>query len=456
MKTTAICLFVLLVVSVVVAEIEKPSLPKVPRGFDDGRNAVLKEAVEETNDGDRLLMAIWENADIEELAAFIHVHIAPDERKQLDSILKLKEKLTAADSSDQVKIVLIAAEIPPKDIAEAIAKMHEKNGFSLLDTVSWLYLRDLNFQVMNAAFDGERIDAVRLRTKYRKLVGKDLKAHELFSPGLWEFNLKDGREEQGGHYDGVQLVEVLLELGWGEDLFARAMRKKSASDLSDSQRTLIKWKDAELLWGALELRVSESELVAFAKKHYKTKTDKAAAEISNVATRRFNSVDRWFRTGGAGVVAVYQGPWPNAKGEPAPPKVAELKTGEEFVGALSADLWGHFSNPTSQLTLVVYSDGSARAMLNQSKRKPMAYSHDTPLGNIQSRSSLYEGRISLKGENGLLNLVFADGLSAGPSEIEFAHLVRNGGGALLSANIDDDINLTPILLRRVGRLVTQE
>ena len=456
MKTIATWVCVLLVVSTVGAETEKPDLPKVPRGFDEGRNAVLKEVAEETNDGDRLLKSIWEYADIQELADFTHGHVGTDERRMLDSLLKMKGRLAAADSRAQVGRALIAAELSPNDIVAAFAKLHEKNKYTLQDTVSWLYRRDVNFQVMNAAFDGERIDAIRLRAKYRALVTKGSKAHELFSTGLWEFNLRDGREEQGGHYDGVQLVEVLLALGWDANLFAKAMGKGSAKDLDQFQRNLVRWGDPTLLWEAMELRVSESELVAFAKKHYKSQPKELEAKISSVAVLRFNTVDRWFRTGGAGVVAVYRGPWPSAKGEPAPPKLAELKTSDDFVAALGESLWVHFHNPADQFTLVVYADGSARAMLRQSKRKPMDYAHNTPLGSVQGQSSLYEGRVSLKGENGLMNLVFAEGLSAGPSEIEFAHLVQNGGGALLSANIDDDINLTPMLLRRVGRLVTQE
>ncbi|MEE9311949.1 MAG: hypothetical protein V3V10_05985, partial [Planctomycetota bacterium] len=370
MKTIATTLCLLLAVVVSVAETPKPELPKTPRGFDEGRKEALKDAAEDSSAGDQLIKSIWEDADAAELAEFIHDHFNAAERGQLDKLLELEGALTSNPSTDDILKLFNSRKLKGRAIVKAIAKMHRQNDYTLLDSMSWLYLRDYNFQVINAAFNGERIDAIRLRAEFRELIVKGKEPHRLFEPGLWEFSLKDGREEQGGHYDGAQLVEVLLELGWDAEMFAKAMDKDSVNDLSKAQRDLIAWKDPWLLWAAIETTIPESELFSFAKNYYK-KQDRAGTgnqQIAKLAIRRFQTVDRWFRTGGEGVVAVYQGPWPDAKGAPKPPKVSALEIGENFAEALGDPLWNHFRKKGDQLTIVLYADGSARAMLNQPKR----------------------------------------------------------------------------------------
>lgn len=461
MKTIVLMICIALLITVTAAEPAKPELPKTPRGFDDGRKAALKEAVESNNDGDRLLKDVWEDADLTEMAEFVHAHLNAAERGLLDKHLELEGKLTAAPSLPDVIKLFSDKKLNARAIVKVLAKMHRKSKYTLLDSVTWLYNRDVNFHVINLAFSGERIDAIRLRAEFRQLIKKSKEPNRLFKPGLWEFNLKDGREEKGGHYDGAQLVEVLLELGWDAEQFADALGKKNVNDLSQVQRDLIKWKDPVLLWDVLDASVSERELLDFALDYFK-KQDRVGdgtQKIAELSLRRFHTVDRWFRTGGEGVVGVYSGPWPDAKGTPKPPKVSSLEIGEGadgFAEALGDPLWNHFSKDGESLTLVFYEDGSARAMLSQPQRKAHTFNRNTPMGGKSSHKLLYEGRVSLKGESALLYLVFGKGIDAEPSEIELAKLVLAGDGALLSASVDDGINLTPVLLRRVNRLIDQK
>jgi hypothetical protein len=189
-------------------------------------------------------------------------------------------------------------------------------------------------------------------------------------------------------------------------------------------------------------------------RHYKTADD---PKVFEVALARAASTTRWFRTGGPGVKGVYRGPWPTGKGMPTPPTSQVMEIGEadaeQFADALTESIRDHFKTEGDTITLVVYDDGSARALLDKPKREPLDYLADTPFGETRSTGQAYEGRVSIGGRNGLLYLVFADQVKAAPPEFELANVNLAAGGAFLAADIDDGLNLTPILLRRVTRLV---
>ena len=166
---------------------------------------------------------------------------------------------------------------------------------------------------------------------------------------------------------------------------------------------------------------------------------------------------RWFRTGGLGVRGVYRGPWPSAKGDPVPPTKNVIQIGNvdttQFANALDTEIQGHFENMGDTITLVVYDDGSARAIIDKPNRTPIQYPANHPFGSTTSTRQPYEGRVSVEGRNALLYLVFEDGDKAAPEQFELANVKLAANECFLVADIDDGLNLTPILLRRINPLV---
>ena len=447
MKRLALALiaFALLAVSTG-AEDEKPTLPRVPRGFDEGRTAFTVETADALVLPGALVERLFEQADLHDLSAFIHNHMLSDEKRALGEALGAAG---LANSRDHASVLALLGERKPADVANAIGAMLVARKYSLEDVGCWLYARGFNFNVLQRALNGERLDAFRLRRQLRAM--PDRSAGKVFTPGLWEFNLDDSREEKGGTYSGPQLVEVLLALGWKSADFARIVGVK---ELPDARRKLVEWGDAALLWAVLEAYVSESELIARVVEHYRKNDD---PRVFDLALARAATTTRWFRTGGPGVAGVYRGPWPGGKGEPAPPSSSVIKIGdvdaEQFVNALDNAVHQHFKLDGETITLVIYTDGSARALLDKPKRDPLEYRADTPFGAATSTLQAYEGRVSFQGSSGLLYLIYGGQVKAAPPEFELANVKLAAGAAFLAADIDDGVNLTPILLRRGSRLV---
>jgi hypothetical protein len=157
------------------------------------------------------------------------------------------------------------------------------------------------------------------------------------------------------------------------------------------------------------------------------------------------------------VKGVYTGPWPNAKGEPAPPtsRVNDIQDSDpdKVAAGLDEDILAHFKSAPETLTIVVYEDGSARAIINKPERTPVNFGPDSPLGDVTTTRQLYEGRVSLRGRNGLFYAVYDSNESVAPQEFELANVKLHAGDTFLVADIDDGMQLTPILLKRTSRLV---
>jgi hypothetical protein len=102
---------------------------------------------------------------------------------------------------------------------------------------------------------------------------------------------------------------------------------------------------------------------------------------------------------------------------------------------------------------VVYEDGSARAVIDRPGRPGVNYGPGSPTGNRPTTTQPYEGRLSLPGRSALLYLVYGGETKVAPAEFELVNVRLKGSEAFLTADFDDGVNLTPILLRRVSRLV---
>jgi len=440
------------------AQDKPPALPKVPAGFDEGRTELLREAADGLIAPDALVTRLFEDADLTELAQFCALHLKTDEKSRLDAALDRKGALSAARDAAAMEALFAAAKLPPADIATALGKTLKQQGYKLADVVAWLYLRGVNFVTLQRAMNGERIDSVRLRRQLRQWQAAGKGPEQLFAFAHWEFNLLDSREQKGGHYDGAQLIESLLALGWNEDSFARALKKAMRGELTAEQRALIRWGDATLIWAALAEHVAESELFKVVQDQIKAdaQSGTGAAMLQSCLLRARTS-DRWLRTGGPRVAGVWTGPLPNAAGEPkAPTKNAlalENAGFAEFASGLDEDLRKHFADTARDaLTIVGYTDGSVRMLITRPARAATVYAPDTPPGR-DSVLQFYEGRFSLEGHIAFATLAFGQGQTIAPVELDLVNVRALAGGALLVLDIDNGVTLTPTLLRRTSRLI---
>lgn len=440
------------------AQDKPPTLPKPPSGFDEGRAELMREAADGLIAPAALVTRLFEDADLAELAQFCALHLKTDEKARLDAALDRKGTLSAARDAAAIEAVFVAAKLAPADVAGALGKSLAQQGYKLADVAAWLYLRGVNFVALQRAMNGERIDSIRLRRQLRAMHATGKGTEQLFEFAHWEHNLLDSREQKGGHYDGVQLIESLLAIGWNEDAFARALKKPMRGELSPQQRALIRWGDAPLIWASLAERVAESELFKAARDQIKADAGAGTqASMLQSCLLRARASDRWLRTGGPRVAGVWTGPLPNAAGEPKPPtaKAAALEAAgfAEFATGLDDDIRNHFADARRDtLTIVGYTDGSARMMITRPARAPVPYAADTPPGR-ESVLQFYEGRFSLEGRIAFGALVFGQGHTIAPAELDLVNLRSLAGGALLALDVDDGVTLTPALLRRASRLI---
>lgn len=430
------------------AQADAPALPRVPRGFDEGRTHLIEESGEGMVSPDALVARLFEYADLQTVAEFIHAHLTKDEKAALDTQLKLGDKLSA--TSDVAGVLKLLEGRKTADVVAALGSTLVAKKYSTRDAVAWLAARGYNFRVIQQAMNGERIDAFRVKAAVRSA-----DTAKALTVGAWEYNLLDAREEKGGHYKGVQLVETMLALGFTLDDFQWVnlnADKAAARELTDYERALVQWGDPVLIWDTLNARIPESTLF---KAILQRQSD--VAEARDVAALRADTTLRWFRTGGAGVKAVYRGPWPDNEGAPVPPTddVLKIDTADvkQFVKGLSEPVLKHFEAPAETLTIVVYEDGSSRAILDKPARDPVNYGPASPFGNQPTTQQAYEGRVSLPGHSALLYLVYSGTQKVAPPQFELANLNLVAGEAFMVADIDDGLNLTPILLKRVTRLV---
>ena len=429
------------------AQADKPALPKVPRGFDEGRKYLVQEAGEGSVTPDALIERLFEYADLATLADFIHLHLDKGEKGALGERLALGDKLETTANAAGVLTLLKGKK--PAAVAAAMGRTLTARKFTTTDVMAWLAARGFNFRALQSAMNGERIDAFRVKATVR-----DADISKALTVGAWEYNLLDAREEKGGHYDGVQLIETMLALGFTADDFAWVNRNADpavARDMPEYERALVDWGDPVLIWETLNARIPESTLFKAI-----VKRQEDLAEARNVAALRADTCLRWFRTGGRGVKAVYRGPWPDSEGDPAPPTEDVLAIGEkdvkQFEAALGAAIRDHFKPSAKTITIVVYEDGSSRAILDKPARDAVNYGPGSPFGNVSTTRQGYEGRVSLPGRSALLYLVYNGNQKVAPSQFELANLRLVSGDAFFVADIDDGLNLTPILLKRVSRL----
>ncbi|MBX3459837.1 MAG: hypothetical protein KF696_07715 [Planctomycetes bacterium] len=448
-------LLLLCLATLALAEDPRPAFPKVPAGMDDGRVTLAKESAEGLVPAEALPGRLFDEAGLAELAHFFHLHLTPDEKALVAQRLELGDELVRARDAASLLGAMEKKGLRPKQAAEALGRLFAQRKYTLTEALAWLNARGFNYRVLQSALNGERIDSFLLSRELRELAVAGKPAHQAFERGIWEFNLKDGRQENGGHYDGVQLVDALLALGWGEAEFAAARGLKQAGELSQTQRDLIAWGDPALIWPALERGMPESDLYKFALE--RSRNLSRSDEVLAIGGRRALTVRRFLRTGGAGVVGVYAGPWPDNQGSPRPPaaNVRELADGDtaEVAAQLGAPIRAHFAHSGDTIVLVIYADGSGRALLRKAGRAPVNHGPASPAGNTSSADQLYEGRVSLKGRGALLYAVHAGAGTVAPTEFELVNLDLKASGALLAADIDDGTRLTPILLRRASRLM---
>lgn len=436
-----------------VAALALPSLPRVPAGFDEGRKAFTEEVHEELIDPALLVERVFEYCDLHDMAAFICLHLLNEEIEALDAQLKLKGELARTRDPEVARATLAAATLKTQDVSKALATTLDARQMTLPAVADWLYARGFNFRFLQRALNGERLDAFNLRRRLRALEAPT--ARNALRPGLWEFNLLDAREEKGGHYKGLQLIEAMLALGFGPDDFDAVLKSDEPAltrKLTAHQRKLVQWGDPELIWPFMESGLPESTLMRRLEAFYAAKDD---PRVLQVAMLRAETTIRWFRTGGPGVVAVYQGPWPANEGTPKPPsqELEALSDAEALRKFPSDEIAAHFVGHSESITLVLYTDGSARALLHRPGRQPVNYGAASPMGNRAVHVQMFEGRLSVAGRNGLLYSVYGAGLKVAPQEFELANVKQHADGALLAADLDDGINYTPILLRRVNRVI---
>ncbi|MCC6573138.1 MAG: hypothetical protein IT462_05040 [Planctomycetes bacterium] len=425
----------------------KPAFPLVKVGFDDGRVDLIREVEVSNLDPERLVQRVFEDWHRADVAAFLARHTTLDERKQLDKALKQADVLAAADAVDAIQ----KSKLTTAQVADALGKLLGQRGYSGVNCCAWLYARDINCAAQLKYAGSEAFHPFRVQRELRELADKGEPASKIFARGLWEFDGRDGLLSHGGHYDGVQLVEGLIALGWGVEDFARAL-KKDAKALSPELKRLIAWGDARLIVPLLDGKISEAELATFAQAELKAAPADKALGVALLAAQ---SLTRWFRTSGVGVSAVYSGPMPAA--DRMAPTTSALEMPDDamlFSAGLDDAMIKHFAPGGDWLTLVLYEDGGARAVLRSAKEF-YEYGPDSPVGMGKHSVLLYEGRAGATAKAGAFTQVFAPKGASSP-RIDLANLVLPAGGALLSASIEEGAALRPILLRRCSRLVMTE
>ncbi len=450
MPRTLIALAALvLAVSCVRAEDTKPSFPKSPQGFDDGRIELEKNLGASTFTSLVVERAL-EEAPTGELAEFLTSRLALDELASLDTLLVLKGELSKQTGAEGAQKVLVAAKLGHKEIGKALGSMLEKRAYTPVQAAAWLYARNFNARAIIGALDRGTNAARKVRTFLES--SKSASADALFERAFWELDLRDASGIAGGHYDSAQLLEAMFEIGVDHAAWSQAFARTAENPLSAAEKNLIAWGDAGVMAPGLEGRVSERDLydasVAFLQAQ--AKAGKSLDPLRALALRRSSLAQRWFRTAGAGVVGVYRGPW-NSK--LAAPTATALGLGDldgtAFGEGLSEELRAFFAQTGESLTVVIYEDGSARGMLKTAQK--FNYDADTPLGKGQFPWLLLEGRATRRGKSALLAPVFSASNKLPFAEFEISGFGLTTNKAFMFGEANDGKNDWTMLLRRVTR-----
>lgn len=456
MRTLFALAVLVLAFSISHADEPKAAFPVAPVGFDDGRAELERSLSERREFAATFICRAFEDASLRELAAFAAAHLEPADLTALEKSLKLEGKLVTLKSADEIRQTLDDAKIQPKDVIAALGHMLEARGFAHSESAAWLYARDFNCRALRGALDRGSNAARALAGR----IGEKSLKEEIFEAACWQFDGRDCSRSEGGHYDMAQIIQAMMDLNMSWPVWAAALGLASEKHLDAETRKALSWGDAALVLPLFEGVSSERDVFEAARQGVKSgsfqvKTDGGTPEIKRDAVlaqalRRLSLGRRWLRTAGPGVIGVYQGPLSTARVKEGARGLG-AKSDRDFAAGLSEAIADHFKQTFELFTLVAYEDGSARAFIS-GQTENYEYGPDAPLGRGKHWTTLFEGRLSLKGREGLLRAVFA-----GVNKFKFAEVVLenvevtpNGAFMLVQATTGK-LNSESLLLRRISR-----
>jgi hypothetical protein len=444
-----------LTVTLVHAGESKASFPAAPVGFDDGRVQLEKELNSSGLTTSLVLERALDEATPGELASLLLLRLAPDELASLDTFLSLKGALPKQATVEGMQQTLIDAKLGSKEVAQALGELLTRRAYSPLDAGAWLYNRGYNARVISGALDRGTNAARKMRAFLES--AKSAKSREIFERAFWEFDLRDASGIAGGHYDSEQLIEAIFDIGMDEAGWVHAFGRAEGARLNANEKRLIDWADAGVIAPSLEARVSERDLFDAACAYLEAQNKRGVSidALRQCALRRSFSAQRWFRTAGSGVLAVYRGPWSSKLEAPTTSAlgVGDLY-GTEFGAALSDEVSRYFDQKEETITLVIYEDGSARAIVKLAQT--LKYDAESPLGKSSQPYLLLEGRASARGKNALLSPVFQGNNKLAFTEIDISGFGVTANKAFAYGEAAYGKTDKSLLLRRVSRNVAFE
>jgi len=461
MRTLFALAVLVLAFSISHADEPKAAFPKAPVGFDDGRAELERSLSERREFAATLISRAFEGATLRELAEFAVAHLESADLTTLEKLLKLGGKLATLKSAGEIRKALSDAKIQPKDLIAALGAMLEARGYAHGESAAWLYARDFNCRALLGALDrgsnAARVLAGRL--------GEKSTNEEIFETACWHFDWRDCSRSDGGHYDMAQIIQALMDLNMDWTVWAAALGLTSEKQLDADTKQALRWGDAMLVLPLFEGVSSERDVFEAALKGVKSGSfhvtvDGDTPEVKRGAVlaqaqRRLSLGRRWLRTAGQGVIGVYQGPLSTTRGiETA--RGLGAKTDKEFAAGLSGAIMDHFKQKFELLTLVAYDDGSARAFIS-GQQDNYEYGPDAPLSQGKHWTTLFEGRVSFKGREGLLRAVFGGANKLKFDDILLENLEVTPNGAFLFAQATTGkLKGESLLLRRISRNVALE
>ncbi len=459
MRTLFALAVLALALSLANAEEPKAVFPKAPVGFDDGRAELERNLNERREFGTTFISRAFEEATLRELAAFAAAHLSAADILALEKLLKLEGKLANLKSADDTHKALSDAKIQPKNLIAALSNMLEARGHTHGETAAWLYARDFNYRALLGAFERGSNAARTLAGR----IGEKSAREEIFETACWHFDSRDCSRSEGGHYDMAQIVQAMMDLNVDWTVWAAALGLTSEKQLDAESKQALRWGDAMLVLPLFEGVSSERDVFEAALKGMKSGSFGASVEtpeskrgaVLAQALRRLSLGRRWLRTAGQGVIGVYQGPLSTTRGIDTARGLG-AKTDKEFAAGLSDAITDHFTQKYELLTLVAYEDGSARAFIS-GQGENYEYGPDAPLSQGKHWTTLLEGRISLKGREGLLRAVFAGSNKFKYAEVVLENVEITANGAFMFAQATTGkLKSESLLLRRVSRNVALE
>src|SRR5689334_20629318 len=129
MRSTALALLTLaLLAASTGAADDKPTLPHVPRGFDEGRTAFVEETADGLVAPGALVERLFEEADLTDIATFIYAHLLTDEKRDLGQALGLAN-LGGCKDAGAVQTML--GDRKPAEVTKALGGMLVARKYTL-------------------------------------------------------------------------------------------------------------------------------------------------------------------------------------------------------------------------------------------------------------------------------------------------------------------------------------